>query len=381
MPAEPQHLVLYRDPRFYASFPAVAALPSGEVLVLFRRARDQRWFARALGAEEEAGLMEVDHVDARSQHVLLRLGPDLAPLAEPLVLPPDGEAADQDANMLALQDGSVLVTGFCWYPVAARYAGLLRRTGSGLVGSAEDTGTLFLFWGGYARRSVDGGRSWTPHAFLPPVPGTVDAVRGVRPHLGGAIRGRAVEMPDGRVLQASYAYGPSGRRGSHLFASDDGGASWRHAGTIAFDPAGAACLVEPALLRTRTGRLVAFHRTVGMEDRLVTAVSEDGGATWSPPRVHAMRGHPHDPLPLGDGRVLLAYGWRHPPYGIRARLYDPDREQPEEVPEIVVRADAAGPDVGYPWAVELGEGRVLAVYYFTDAGGIRHVAGSVLELG
>jgi hypothetical protein len=94
-----------------------------------------------------------------------------------------------------------------------------------------------------------------------------------------------------------------------------------------------------------------------------------------------MQGHPHDPLRLRDGRFLLVYGYRHPPYGIRARLYDPDRERPEDAPEIVVRDDAAGPDVGYPSAVELADGRVLVAYYFVDPDGIRHVAGSVLEAG
>ncbi|TWB17187.1 hypothetical protein FBZ89_11138 [Nitrospirillum amazonense] len=62
-----RHLTLYRDDRYSASFPAVATLADGTVAVVFRRARDQRWFARALGLTGQTGLMSVDHVDSRSQ--------------------------------------------------------------------------------------------------------------------------------------------------------------------------------------------------------------------------------------------------------------------------------------------------------------------------
>ncbi|MBB6250317.1 sialidase family protein [Nitrospirillum iridis] len=380
-----RHLTLYRDDRYYASFPAVATLADGTVALLFRRARDQRWFARALGLADQAGLMSVDHVDSRSQHVLLRLdGHTLQPLGAPEVLPPDGEAADQDANLAILPDGRLLLTSFSWYPLAPRLAGAIRAAGGPLVGAADDSG-LFLFWGGYARVGDAAGRVWTPHTFLPPLPGQPDLLAGVRPHHGGALRGRAALLPDGGLVQAVYAGGAHGKRGSHLFRADPDatapdGLRWRPLGPIAHDAAGLGCLVEPALLRTRGGRLMAFHRTAAMGDQMALSVSTDEGQTWAPWRLTTVVGHPFDPLPLPDGRVFLAYGYRHAPYGIRARVYHPDNQQPEDGAEIVLRDDGPGPDLGYPWATLLTDGRVLVVYYFAGVDGIRRIDATVLEM-
>ncbi|MDE1147850.1 MAG: sialidase family protein [Azospirillaceae bacterium] len=300
------------------------------------------------------------------------------------ILPPDGETADQDANLALLPDGRLLVTGFSWYPLAPRLADAIRAAGGPLVGTAEDSG-LFLFWGGYARIGDGQGRNWTPHTFLPPLPGQPDLLAGVRPHHGGAIRGRPALLPGGGILQAIYAGGAHGRRGTHLFHADPdpsnpGGYAWRPLGPIAHDAAGQGCLVEPALLRTPAGRIIAFHRTAGMGDQLALAVSDDEGASWSPWRLTAVVGHPFDPLPLPDGRVFLVYGYRHAPYGIRARIYHPDTQQPEDGAEIILRDDGPGPDLGYPWATLLADGRVLVVYYMAGEDGIRRIDATVLEL-
>ena len=53
---------------------------------------------------------------------------------------------------------------------------------------------------------------------------------------------------------------------------------------------------------------------------------------------------------------------------------------PDEVEEVVIREDGLCPDIGYPWGVELRDGRVLLCYYWTDAEGIRHIVGTWLEL-
>ena len=73
-----EHRVLYRDPRFYASFPSLTPMGDGSVLLAFRRARDHRWLRGAEYRTGETGFNHVDHLDSRSQTVLLRLGPDAA---------------------------------------------------------------------------------------------------------------------------------------------------------------------------------------------------------------------------------------------------------------------------------------------------------------
>ena len=375
-------LILFKDNHFYAAFPAVATLADGEVVAMFRRARDHRWLTHPQLLAGDPEFESVDHVDARSQLVLLRLGPDLAPLGEPEGLPVDPEAGDQDASLLVLNDGRLLAAGFGWYPLAARHQAAARAAGIGLLGSPETTGCLYLFWGGYTRTSDDGGRSWTAHRYLPPLPGHGDLVPGRRPQHGGAVRGRPVQTSDGTILLASYATVPgSGRYGAHLFASTDRGASWRYRAQIAADPEGKAGYAEPALLLTADGRLIAFLRSFGLGDRLATATSRDFGRSWDAVESHAVIGHPYDALPLPDGRALVVYGFRHKPYGIRARLWRPDGPTPlAETEEFVIRNDGPSPDLGYPWATRLADGRILVVYYFCDPHGVRHIAGSVLSI-
>lgn len=382
-----EHRVLYRDPRFYASFPSVAGRSDGTVLVAFRRARDHRWMLGDGYGGSEDGFNQVDHLDARSQTVLLTLGPDGVPLAgappvaaEPVGLPPDPQAADQDASLLVLRDGRILLTGFCWYPVPAGVGEALRARGIGLTGSPQRTGDLYLFWGGYSRFSDDGGRSWSPHRFLPALPGHPDLIPGLRPFHGGAVRGRAVEAPDGTVLQAAYTHHPAtGTYASHLFASTDRGESWEHRSLIAHDADGKAGFCESALHLAADGSLFAFHRTTGLDDHLATSRSRDLGRRWEPWRRQEVIGHPYDACPLPDGRLLLVGGYRHAPYGLRARIYDPMLQAPDDVPEIVLRDDGTAPDLGYPWATLLPDGRALVAHYVAGADGVRGIEATLFR--
>ncbi len=373
--------VIYHDPKFYAAFPAAISLDDSRILVFFRRARDLRRLQPARIRADDPCFSSIDHVDSRSEVVQIELGPDLAVIAEAKGLPVNPEAADQDASVLALRDGRLLLSGFSWYPFPASHRHVVESYGGGYSGDPE-SGCLFMFWGGYTRSSADAGRSWSPHRYLPPVPDLPDLVPGKRPHFGGALRGRGVEAPDGTLLLPAYAALPANgyRHAGHLMASRDGGETWHFRARMAVDPEGHGGFTEPALHLTPSGRLLALHRTVGLDDRLAVVESEDLGESWGPWRLSGVRGHPCDLQPLRDGRLLLVYGYRHKPYGIRARIIDGEGRNLDSADEIVIRDDGPSPDLGYPWATELADGRVLVVYYLCDALGTRHIAGSVLAI-
>ena len=95
--------------------------------------------------------------------------------------------------------------------------------------------------------------------------------------------------------------------------------------------------------------------------------SRDAARTWRLDGVPAPdlgEGNPASLIRLSDGRLCLTYGYRAPPYGIRARLSpDGGRNWGEE---IVLRADGGGRDLGYPRSAERPDGRVVTVYYFRD---------------
>ena len=148
----------------------------------------------------------------------------------------------------------------------------------------------------------------------------------------------------------------------------------------AYDEANNVDMHEPAFYHTPGGKLICFIRTAGLNDHLVTTESTDNGRTWSAWQERQVTGHPYTPVPLPDGRVLLIYGYRHAPYGIRARLLDPECSDIDTAPEFVIRDDGLGTDLGYPWGTVLADGRMLAVYYIYGQDGLRHIAGSVLEI-
>ncbi|MEO2048833.1 MAG: hypothetical protein ABGX16_19930 [Pirellulales bacterium] len=67
-------------------------------------------------------------------------------------------------------------------------------------------------------------------------------------------------------------------------------------------------------------------------------------------------------LQLSDGRVLLVYGYRHQPYGIRARVLNAECTDVATASEMVLRDDGGSSDLGYPWATRTADGHVLVVY-------------------
>ena len=191
----------------------------------------------------------------------------------------------------------------------------------------------------------------------------------------GAVRGQPL-WRNGEILLGIYW---GSQEGCALFASADDGESWLCRSRIARDDEAKVAFQEPALCPDGNEGMVCFLRTAGAGGRLATARSSDG-LHWSEPRLHALTGHPFHPLVLADGRVLLSYGYRKKPYGIRLRVLENALADPDRAEEFVVRADGACADVGYPWAVQLADGNVLLAYYWTDPQGRRQILGSWLEI-
>lgn len=373
-----EDLILYKDIRFYASFPAIITLPNSEILLLFRRARDTRRLVRdQMPDVYERTNYFVDHTDVRSQLTQLRFDSNLQPLGDAWTLPIDPEACDQDASLLLLNNGNILLFSFAWYPFPAIHGKIFKN----YVGDPDRTGCLFLFWGGFMRRSEDNGKSWSPHQYLPSYPGATDILPGSDRAPGNPIRGQAIEI-DGKILLPVYGGGPfSGKKtSSYLYMSDDNGQNWAYQGPIAYDEDGKIQLNETSLYVCPSGKIVAFMRTSEGDDLLAVAESTDNGSSWSKWEEKNIKGLPYHPLRLPDNRVFLCYGYRYPPYGIRARILDEECTNFDQTEEFVIRNDALYGDIGYPWSTLLPNGKILVVYYFLTSDGIRHIAGSVLEI-
>ena len=355
--------VIHEDPLLYASFPSVVRRPDGEIVVAFRRAPSRVVFGEGKNS----------HVDPNSQLVLVRSRDDGATWSrEPALLYAHAWGGSQDPCLLQLRDGRLLCTSYGWAFVKPEIVPKLKPPVFEIV-----PGVIFL--GGYVLRSDDGGRTWSGPGYPPHVAAELNHDLHGRP-IPAYNRGAPYEGRSGRlfwVVAANDAVQPR-RTSNHLLVSDDRGETWRYSAPVAADPK--VSFNEASVYETPRGDVVAFLRTAGLDDHAVLARSTDGGRTFQPWQDMGWRGHPLQATRLPDNRVLLVYGYRHKPYGVRARILNAECTDFATAPEIILREDGGTTDIGYPWSVVLDQRRVLVTYYFNRADGPRHIAGTILKL-
>ena len=359
-----EDIVIYSDEHYYAAFPSIVSCPDGELLVAFRRAPERRkYFAPGC-----------THSDPNSTLVLVRsrdLGRTWSTEPELIYAHPLG--GSQDPCMVRLDDGSLLVTSYAW--MLLPQAGIEHAT-SGT--RHQGYGWTFTFLGGYLMRSQDQGRTWEGPILPPQIEDQATYFPDIA--IPAMNRGAMVQGHDGNLywIVARSPQAKPSQTALDLMISRDRGLTWEHAGPVASDDQ--VAFNETSLVETSNGDLVAFVRTANFDDHGVVVRSKDHGKTWEPWQDMGVIGHPHHALQLPDGRVYLLYGYRHEPYGIRARILDPECTD-FSGEEIVLRDDGGTGDLGYPWSCLTADGRLLSVYYFNQNDGTRHIAGTFLEIG
>lgn len=397
-----QHVVIDHDKARYAGHPrqgGIFDVGHGEITVLYNRAACayKRWpdvrhdvggyhqRSQVILARSYDGGMTWDR--ANDVVVFDRVRPDSAQLdfLEQTVKDPQIKREKIDLNA----PDSAIYFGFTWI---------------------ADTEPPRLV--GFALRSADRGHTWESVPTLLQ-PRTV----GASAHYGIPL----ITMPDGTHLGAmSHSRSNMFRRldgssvetesyGSHiaLYGSDDHGLTWEPLATICDDPTGAGFPAYAALLLLPSGRIQCYTLNIGgLRDTIQVCHSDDGGYSWSDTRPivgwgrspwvehrseHVMTGHGAFgkflrspwPLRMADGRIIVIFGRRKPPYGMGLIVSEDDGETWSD--QQIIRADASGPDLGYPVAVETEPGRIFTAYYYTlddgnGFGGTRFIAGSHIEL-
>lgn len=131
----------------------------------------------------------------------------------------------------------------------------------------------------------------------------------------------ALVLRSGRLLAPAATIDP-GHLGERVVAaiSDDGGRTWPRHATVLQDPAGRLGFLEQKLTDLGDGRLLATAWTVemdGLVDQPNTyAISTDDGLTWTAPRSIGTWGQTISATPLGGDRVLLLYNRRYGRQGV-----------------------------------------------------------------
>ncbi len=352
-------VLIYQDTAFYSSFPSVVKKPNGELLVAFRRAPNRMIF----------GEKGNNHTDHNSFLVAVRSTDGATWTTDPELIYAHPFGGSQDPCLLQLKDGTLLCTSYGWQQVRESGVPNLKKP-------YFEAGGGYIFLGGYLVRSFDGGKSWQGPYYPPHIKPEIH-YNAYGQKVPAYNRGALYEAKDGRILWIVAAFDSAKKTSNHLITSRDKGLTWQYTGEVARDPK--ILFNEASVYETPKGDIIGFLRTANFDDQAVIARSKDGGKTFKWESM-GFQGHPMNALRLPDNRVLITYGYRHKPFGIRARILNAECTDFKTAPEIILREDGGNGDLGYTWPVQLDKNRVLIVYYFNKENGIRHIAGTIIEI-
>ena len=172
-----------------------------------------------------------------------------------------------------------------------------------------------------------------------------------------------LQLKDGRILYVGKQLWTTEQRIGAVESKDDG-LTWTWLSEIPGRPGDdvAHAYHELHAVETDDARIIAQIRHHGKVDTNSTLQTEsaDGGKTWTIPRPIAF-GYPSQLLKLRDGRLIMTYGHRRPPFGNQARVSS-DHGRTWSEP-MIVSGDGTAGDLGYPSTVELADGTLLTIWY------------------
>jgi hypothetical protein len=359
--AKAEHQLIHSEPFAYCAHPHGVRLASGKILVVFNRAPRRSFILHP-------------PQDPAFENVIVASEDGGETWSAPSVAPDYGWSGVECAGLTALKCGRVLLHQwrFRWHPL-----GLARKRAAegealtvpiewagALAASAElDSGGVLAAdperlapWargagGAYVHVSDDAGDTFANTV-------AIDCAS----YSGGYGMRGAVELDDGTlVLPLSDV--PHYKR-VFVVRSGDGGKSWDV--PVAAAERDGLQFEEPAPLLLPSRRiLLAMRENVGRT--LYRVHSDDGGDTWSEPVPMGIDGYPAHLLRLADGRLLCTYGFRKPPFAIRAVLSE-DSGATWNGP-IGIREGLPNKDLGYPSTLALSETALLTIYYAQDLAG------------
>ena len=365
-----QTVIVYKDEFAYISHPSIAVLSEGQLIAVFNHSiRRSKWLHPPS--------------DPLFRNMLSHSIDGGASWQPPYCVPDFNWSGVECPGVTVLQDDSVMLSQYriSWYPlVLARK----RRAQGELISIClpqqgwtedfddQDWGRSQYPWakgcsGLYVHISCDGGRSFDHTVKIDTAPYRV-----------GYTRTGVIQLSDGRVAYAVTEHHPPYSRHTYVLFSDDGGRAWNR--PVLICARDARDLGEPDIVEVAPGEICCVLRSNKPGDFLHMCRSVDAGQTWSEPQPTPLVGHPGHLLVLQDGRLLCTYGYRHPPFGIRACLCDDGARTWNLDREIVIRNDMPNSDLGYPTTIEYEPGRLFCCYYGQTPEGITCVQGTHFDL-
>jgi hypothetical protein len=270
----------------------------------------------------------------------------------------DGPIDDRDSGCLETDKGTILVTTF----TSLAYVPQLKKAEAIEPGQpgAWDADRLQRWkdvhyaltdqerqheLGVWMLRSIDGGKT-----FSKPYDCLVNSPHG------------PIQLSDGRQLYAGKDLWRGGWVG--VCESRDDGQTWQRLAEIPTRPGDLQeNYHELHAVQCPSGRIVAQVRNHNKQNagETLQTESDDHGQSWTVPHSIGVWGLPSHLLRLADGRIVMTYGHRRPPFGNQARVSDNEGDTWSAA--VVISGDGVGGDLGYPSTVQLGDGSLLSVWY------------------
>lgn len=338
--------VISWKPPLYHGWPTLTKRKNGELLLVFSGGRES-------------------HVCPFGRVELMRSQDEARTWRWPQVLL-DSPIDDRDAGVLETAKGSILVTSF----TSLAYARLLAKAEQLPPESPNAWSAVkFAEWravhdrisqtqrqqevGMWMTRSTDGGVTWSARY---PVPAN-------SPH-------GPIQLTDGRILYAGKelwfkepGIGVEQNR-IGVCESHDDGQTWSWLATIPTRPGDDRHQYhELHAVECADGTLIAHIRNENTANSRETLQSEstDGGKSWTVPHSIGVWGLPSHLLRLKDGRLVMSYGHRRPPFGNQVRISG-DHGKSWSDP-LTINSDAHSGDMGYPSTIECQDGSFVTVWY------------------
>jgi Neuraminidase (sialidase) len=236
----------------------------------------------------------------------------------------DGPDDDRDPSIVQLKNGTLVCNFFS-----------LRK-----IGPPPKQGTKWTGLGTWIVTSDDSGKTWS-------APRQISKDH----YCSSPIR----ELSSGRLILGLYGEANGSAHGATIH-SDDGGKTWSKESII--DNAGLRLDAETDIVELKDGTLLAAQRPT-----MCSAVSKDGGLTWSKSEKMGFEGHCPYFLRTKDATTkhdILLLGTRLPKTNLRIST-----DEGKTWSESVQIDDVFG---AYPSMVNLRDGSVLVVYYEEGAG-------------
>lgn len=339
--------IIYKNEYSYSAWPSVVEAKNGDFLVAFSEA--QRRY-------------KVTHQDPTFHNVILRSSDKGKTWDKfPLVVPNYNFYGMDDPGLVSLRNGTLIMNT---YQTLHLPAPLSEIPGYKEYKKHEPFPWAYHIGGTYLHFSYDFGYTWqeTVKVNISPF------------KMGATLRG-IVELEDNSLILGCYDESGPDLPFSFILRSKDGGKTWGEPIVIARDKE--IGFYEPALLFLPEGKIIAHLRTHQPGDwHLYQTVSLDNGDSWSKPEKTPIWGHPAHLLLLKDRGILCTYGYRKPPYGIRACLSCDGGKTWDIKKEIIIRSDFPNGNLGYPTSLELEKNCIFTTYYGEDKDGVTCIWGT-----